>query len=75
MVTMPSGETVEGVVERLSDFLLVLTDPACRHRSFSRQGENPVIELDDPMAGHRQMLPRYTDTDIHNVTAYLATLK
>ncbi|MBM61338.1 MAG: cytochrome C [Acidobacteria bacterium] len=74
-VTMPSGETVEGVVERLSDFLLVLTDPAGRHRSFSRQGENPVIELDDPMAGHRQMLPRYTDTDIHNVTAYLATLK
>jgi cytochrome c oxidase cbb3-type subunit 3 len=29
----------------------------------------------DPMEGHRRMLATYTDRDIHNVTAYLATLK
>jgi hypothetical protein len=25
--------------------------------------------------GHRKLLPGYTDKDIHNVTAYLVTLK
>ena len=74
-VTTPSGEQVQGSLERLNDFLVVLTEPDGRHRSFSRRGDTPRVELDDPMAAHREMLPLYTDTDIHNVTAYLVTLK
>jgi cytochrome c oxidase cbb3-type subunit 3 len=34
-----------------------------------------VVEVDDPLATHREMLPRYSDEDIHNVTAYLVTLQ
>ena len=74
-VTTPSGEQVQGSLERLNDFLVVLTEPDGRHRSFSRRGDTPRVELDDPTAAHREMLPLYTDTDIHNVTAYLVTLK
>ena len=74
-VTMRSGEQVQGFLERINDFLVVLTDADGRHRSFSRRGATPGVELDDPMAVHRAMLPLYSDTDIHNVTAYLATLK
>ena len=74
-VTLASGEQVAGRVERLNDFLVVLTDGDGRHRSFSREGDTPRVELDDPMAAHREMLQVYRDADIHNVTAYLVTLK
>ncbi len=74
-VTLASGERVAGRLERLNDFLVVLTDGDGRHRSFSRRGDTPRVEFDDPMAAHREMLPAYRDADIHNVTAYLVTLK
>jgi cytochrome c oxidase cbb3-type subunit 3 len=74
-VTLPSGARVAGRLERLSDFLVVLTDADGRHRSFTRRGEMPRVEVDDPMAAHRELLPVYSDTDIHNVTAYLVTLR
>lgn len=74
-VTQPSGERVEGRLERLNDFLVVLTQGDGRHRSFRRHGDTPVVEVDDPMAAHRELLPLYGDTDIHNVTAYLVTLQ
>ena len=74
-VTLASGERVEGELERLNDFLVVLTDGAGRHRSFGREGDTPRVELDDPMAAHREMLQVYRDADIHDVTAYLVTLK
>ena len=74
-VAQPSGERVEGRLERLNDFLVVLTQGDGRHRSFRRHGDTPVVEVDDPMAAHRKLLPLYGDIDIHNVTAYLVTLQ
>ena len=74
-VTQSSGERVVGQLERLNDFLIVLTEADGRHRSFSRHGDTPRVEVDDPMATHRELLPLYTDMDIHNVTAYLVTLQ
>jgi cytochrome c oxidase cbb3-type subunit 3 len=35
----------------------------------------PKIEVRDPLEGHRKLLAVYADRDIHNVTAYLVTLK
>ena len=74
-VTRPSGEPVSGTLERLNDFLVVLTEDDGRHRSFTRRGDTPRVEVDDPMTAHREMLPLYGDADIHNVTAYLVTLQ
>jgi len=31
--------------------------------------------LNDPLAGHEQLLKSYTDADMHNVVAYLETLR
>ena len=31
--------------------------------------------IHDPLQVHRDLLPQYTDKEIHNVTAYLVTLK
>ena len=74
-VTLPSGQQVAGTLDRYDDFYVSLVTAGGERRSFSRQGNEPRVELDDPAGRHTKMLPVYTDTDIHNVTAYLATLR
>jgi len=74
-VTLPSGEVVSGIVDRIDDFNVSLRDSAGEYRSFTRNGDTPKVELTDPLQAHRDMLAKYTDADIHNVTAYLVTLK
>ena len=44
-------------------------------RTFRRDGEVPKVEVHDPMKAHRDLLATYTDKDLHDVTAYLVTLK
>ena len=44
-------------------------------RSFTRQGAHPRVEVRDPLEPHRVLLTVYTDKDMHDVTAFLATLK
>jgi cytochrome c oxidase cbb3-type subunit 3 len=75
VVTLPSGERVEGRLARIDDFFVTvgLTDGGLR--TFRRNGEIPKIEINDPMKEHRDMLPMYTDKAMHDVTAYLVTLK
>ena len=40
-----------------------------------RDGDTPKVDLHDPLKPHRDMLRTYTDTEIHNLTSYLVTLK
>ena len=44
-------------------------------RSVRRIGDGPKVEIHDPLEEHRKLLSEYTDKDIHDVTAYLVTLK
>ena len=44
-------------------------------RSFRRNGDVPKVDVRDPLEAHRNLLPVYTDKDIHDVTAYLAGVK
>jgi len=74
-VTQPSGERLEGRLDRIDDFLVVLTPADGVQRSVRRVGDVPRVEIKDPLEGHRKLLPVYTDKDIHDVTAYLVTLK
>lgn len=74
-LTLASGQKVEGRLVRIDDFLVVLTDAEGRLRSFPRKGDSPHVVVHDPMQPHLDLLPVYTDKDIHNVTAYLVTLK
>jgi cytochrome c oxidase cbb3-type subunit 3 len=74
-VTLANGQKIDGKLDRIDDFLVVLTMADGSQRSFSRMGEVPIVDVHDPMEGHRRMLATYTDRDIHNVTAYLVTLK
>jgi mono/diheme cytochrome c family protein len=74
-VTLDGGKKVEGKLGRIDDFIVTLTEADGTERSFRRDGDRPKVELHDPMAPHRDMLRVYTDKDIHDVTAYLVTLK
>ena len=74
-VMLPSGQKVEGRLDRMDDFTITVTPDGGVPRTFRRDGDIPKIEVHDPLAAHRNLLPVYTDKDIHDVTAYLATLK
>jgi cytochrome c oxidase cbb3-type subunit III len=74
-VTLPSGQTYKGTLERIDDFNVSLTDAGGAYHSFTRNGDIPRVDLNDPVKAHYDMLLKYTDADIHNLTAYLVTLK
>lgn len=74
-VTLPSGETVEGRLVQIDDFLVTVGSTDGTVRTFRRDEDVPKVEIHDPMKTHRDLLAVYTDKDIHDVTAYLVTLK
>ena len=66
---------MSGELIHIDDFLVTLKRSDDTERTFLRKGAVPLVVVHDPMQAHRDMLPRYTDHDIHDVTAYLVTLK
>jgi cytochrome c oxidase cbb3-type subunit 3 len=75
VVTPPSGSAIEGQLVRIDHFLVTLRLADGTIRSFTRDGDVPKVEVRDPMQPHRDLLLEYTDKNIHDVTAYLVTLK
>ena len=74
-VTLPSGQSIEGRLVRIDDFLVTVGLADGTQRSFTRNGNVPRVDVRDPMKAHRDMLAEYTDQVMHDVTAYLVTLK
>ena len=74
-VTPASGPPVSGTLDRVDDFNVSLRDASGDYHSFTRDGSIPKVEIRDPLKAHSELLAKYTDADIHNVTAYLVTLK
>ncbi len=72
-VIASSGETITGTIRRMDDFGISITDAAGEYHYWPRAHVN--IQIEDKMGGHRALLPKYTDADIHNLTAYLLTFK
>jgi cytochrome c oxidase cbb3-type subunit 3 len=72
-VTLPSGKTVEGTLIARDEFTVALHDAAGWYRSYALK--NVRAELHDPLEEHRALLHKYTDKDIHNLFAYLESLK
>ena len=74
-VTPASGPAVTGTLDRVDDFSVSLHDSRGEYHSFTRNGDTPKVEVHDPLKPHVDLLGKLTDPDIHNVTAYLVTLK
>lgn len=74
-ITPATGPKVEGRLLRIDDFTVTLAEADDTQRTFRRDGDVPGVEIHDPMKAHKALLPKYTDKDIHDLTAYLVTLK
>ena len=74
-VTMPTGQKIEGRLGRIDDFTVTLIDGDGASRTISRDGDVPKVEIHDPLQPHKDLLKVYADKDIHDVTAYMVTLK
>jgi cytochrome c oxidase cbb3-type subunit 3 len=72
-VTLSSGQTIAGTLKRLDDFDVSLYDAEGVYHSYPR--DRVKVDIPDPLKGHRELLAKYSDDDMHNVLAYLVTLK
>jgi len=72
-VTQASGEIVAGALAYRDEFTIALTDPSGAYRAFPAHQVKPAV--DDPLQAHAEQLGKYTDDDMHNVLAYLQTLR
>ena len=72
-VTLPSGERVTGDLVLLNTYDLSLRTADGNTQSWPADGVK--VEVIDPLGAHRDLLPKYTDADMHNMFAYLWTLK
>jgi mono/diheme cytochrome c family protein len=74
-VTPARGPAISGTLVQVDDFSVSLRDSRGEYHAYTRDGAVPKVEIHDPLKPHNDLLGKYTDPDIHNVTAYLVTLK
>lgn len=74
-VTLPSGQSYTGTLDHISAFVVSLKEADGTHRTFTRNGSVPKVVVKNPLQWHIDMLPKWNDSDIHNLAAYLVTLK
>jgi cytochrome c oxidase cbb3-type subunit 3 len=68
------GQAITGDLIRIDDFNVTLRDASGESHTWSRV-PGLKVEVVDPYAAHIALLDKYTDADIHNMTAFLETLK
>ncbi len=72
--TVKAGkETIEGKLVHADEFEVAVTDNNGWYRSWPRASVQ--VEIHDPLAAHKALMPKYTDADVHNLFAYLETLQ
>jgi cytochrome c oxidase cbb3-type subunit 3 len=72
-VTLASGERITGELVYHDEFNIGLRDSARRYRSWPTS--KVKFSIDAPADAHADLLAKYTDDDIHNLMAYLQTLR
>jgi cytochrome c oxidase cbb3-type subunit 3 len=80
VVTMADGTKIEGTLVRQNDFLIVMTMADGSHKTIPRNNGVPKVDVKDPKDAHKGMAMKlmFEDPDnkhMHDITAYLATLK
>jgi hypothetical protein len=73
-LTPATGAAVTGTLVRIDDFNVSLRGADGQTQTF-RRAANVKVEVRDPLAMHHELLDQYTDADMHNIVAYLESLK
>ncbi len=68
-----SGQAVTGTLVYLDEFTVGLTDSSGWYRSWRTR--DVQYKVDAPVNAHVELFSKYTDGDIHNLMAYLQTLR
>jgi len=72
-VTTRGKESITGTLAYRDEFTIALQDASGKYRSWST--DDVKFTVDDPSEAHVALFEKYTDADIHNLMAYLQTLK
>ena len=72
-VTLPSGEKLMGTLAYHDEFTVAMRDSSGTYRSWAVR--NIQYSIDAPVEAHVELFGKYTDADIHNLMAYLQTLR
>lgn len=72
-VTVADGSVVEGLLKLADEFTIAIVDKTGWYRSWPRDAVK--VEIHDPLTAHRELMTKYTNADLHNLFAYLVTLK
>jgi cytochrome c oxidase cbb3-type subunit III len=72
-VTLPSGKVVAGQLVHIDEFSVGLRDQSGWYVSYPR--DKVAVEVHDPLAAHRELLGRLTQDEMHDLFAFLETLK
>ncbi len=73
VVTASNGTKYQGQVAHDDEFNIALTGEDGWYRSWPKSEVS--VEVHDPLAAHRELMGKYSDADVHNLFAYLETLK
>ena len=72
-LTLPEGQSIVAPLAGQDEFTITVLDPAGARKMYARSAVK--FKIDDPMSAHFDQLGKYTDKDMHDVYAYLETLK
>jgi cytochrome c oxidase cbb3-type subunit III len=72
-LSIPSGQTIVAPLAGMDEFTIVVLDASGARQSYERS--TVQFKIENPMSAHFDQLAKYTDDDMHNVYAYLLTLK
>jgi cytochrome c oxidase cbb3-type subunit 3 len=72
-VTLASGQTNTGTLAYLDEFTVALIDSTGAYRSW--RTNDVKYKVDAPVNAHVELFSKYTDADIHNLVAFLQTLR
>ena len=72
-LTLASGQTVVGRLAGEDEFTVTVLDESGTRKNYEKGSIQ--YKIDNPLSAHFDQLGKYTDSDMHNVFAYLDTLK
>src|SRR5579863_10534860 len=72
-VTLASGQTIAGTLAYRDEFTVGLVDSTGTYQSW--RTSDVRYKIDAPANAHVELFSKYTDDDIHNLMAYLQTLR
>ncbi|MEO6816238.1 MAG: c-type cytochrome [Edaphobacter sp.] len=73
VVTLPSGTKLAGTLIYQDEFVISMREKDGVYHSWKTN--NVKFHVDSPVDAHVELFPKYTDDDVHNLMAYIQTLR